>query len=180
MITLKHPKSGNSNVVMADCTELTGARIIDSPVGPLRLVSDLEGIREVVFLDCDDTAESSPTDPRIEVLLDSIEWELSHYFSRKLQTFRTRLAPHGTDFDLRAWQYLRTIPFGQTRSYAEQARALGNANASRAVGGANGRNPLAIVVPCHRVIGANGSLTGFGGGIEKKKWLLEFEGSMLA
>ena len=155
--------------------ELIGSRVIDSPVGPLKLVADVEGIREVAFLDRDESTESSCNDPRIEVLLDAIEWELNQYFARKLQTFRTRLAPQGTDFEKRAWQYLRTIPFGETRTYGEQAKSLGNANASRAVGGANGRNPLAIVVPCHRVIGANGSLTGFGGGIDKKKWLLDFE-----
>ncbi|HQY88345.1 MAG TPA: methylated-DNA--[protein]-cysteine S-methyltransferase, partial [Tepidisphaeraceae bacterium] len=99
--------------------------------------------------------------------------------AKKLKKFKTKLAPRGTDFELRAWKSLSSIPFGETRSYGEQARALGNANASRAVGGANRRNPIAIVVPCHRVIGANGSLTGFGGGIEKKKWLLDFEASQV-
>ena len=85
------------------------------------------------------------------------------------------LAPHGTAFQLAAWQALRTIPYGETVSYGEQARRLGDARKARAVGAANGRNPLPIVVPCHRVVGANGHLTGFGGGIECKAWLLDHE-----
>ena len=87
------------------------------------------------------------------------------------------LAPHGTAFQLAAWQALRTIPYGETVSYGEQARRLGDARKARAVGAANGRNPLPIVVPCHRVVGANGHLTGFGGGIECKAWLLDHERS---
>ena len=82
----------------------------------------------------------------------------------------------GTEFQRRAWRMLMEIPYGQTRSYGEQAKRIGNPNASRAVGLANGRNPIPIVVPCHRVIGADGSLTGFGGGIERKRWLLAHEG----
>ncbi len=87
--------------------------------------------------------------------------------------------PLGTPFQLRVWAELRRIPFGQLTSYGELARRLGNPGAARAVGAANGRNPISIVVPCHRVVGANGSLTGFGGGIERKRWLLEHEQRIL-
>ena len=90
------------------------------------------------------------------------------------------LDPRGTPFQLAAWTTLQTIPFGQTISYGEQARTMGDARKARAVGGANGRNPLSIIVPCHRVVGANGTLTGFGGGLSAKAWLLEHEQRVLA
>jgi methylated-DNA-[protein]-cysteine S-methyltransferase len=102
--------------------------------------------------------------------------QLEEYFKGERREFDLPLAFEGTLFQTRAWRNLLTIPYGETRSYGEQARLIGNPNASRAVGLANGRNPIPIVVPCHRVIGANGSLTGFGGGIERKRWLLAHEG----
>jgi methylated-DNA-[protein]-cysteine S-methyltransferase len=101
--------------------------------------------------------------------------QLTEYFSRRRTEFQLPLAPHGTDFQLRVWKALEQIPYGETRSYSEIARIIGAPDAVRAVGAANGRNPLPIVVPCHRVIGANGSLTGFGGGLPLKKLLLELE-----
>ena len=101
--------------------------------------------------------------------------ELGEYFAGDRQTFDVPLAPRGTEFQLAAWLALRTIPYGETVSYGEQARRLGDARKARAVGAANGRNPLPIIVPCHRVVGANGHLTGFGGGIECKAWLLDHE-----
>jgi len=112
--------------------------------------------------------------------LELVRNELEQYFAGKLQSFSVPLNPHGSDFEKRVWGYLRTIPFGQTRSYGEQARAIGSPKASRAVGRGNGRNLLGIVIPCHRVIGADGSLTGFGGGIARKRWLLDHEKKVLA
>jgi methylated-DNA-[protein]-cysteine S-methyltransferase len=101
--------------------------------------------------------------------------QLDAYFARDLREFDLPLILKGTPFQVRAWQALRQIPYGITRSYAEQARAIGSPDAVRAVGAANGRNPIPIVVPCHRVIGSNGKLTGFGGGLPLKQWLLDLE-----
>jgi methylated-DNA-[protein]-cysteine S-methyltransferase len=101
--------------------------------------------------------------------------QLDSYFAARLRTFDLPLAAAGTPFQQRVWSALREIPFGETRNYGQLARAIGKPSAMRAVGAANGRNPIAIVVPCHRVIGANGSLTGFGGGIERKRFLLSLE-----
>jgi methylated-DNA-[protein]-cysteine S-methyltransferase len=103
--------------------------------------------------------------------------QLEAYFAGELQVFDLPLAPQGTDFQQRVWMALGQIPYGTTISYSELARRIGNPQAVRAVGAANGRNPISIIVPCHRVIGADGSLTGFGGGIERKRWLLAHEAS---
>jgi len=105
--------------------------------------------------------------------------QLAEYFARARMTFDLPLAAQGTEFEHRVWDALRTIPFGATTSYGEIARRLGEARNARAVGTANGKNPIPIIVPCHRVIGAKGDLTGFGGGIERKRWLLEHEGALL-
>jgi len=101
--------------------------------------------------------------------------QLDAYFAGELSTFDLEMNLLGTPFQQRVWSQLCDIPYGETISYGELARRVGNANASRAVGLANGRNPIALIVPCHRVIGANGSLTGYGGGLERKTWLLEHE-----
>ena len=106
--------------------------------------------------------------------------ELDEYFAGQRTEFTLPLAPSGTDFQQSAWKVLCGIPFGETISYGEQARRLGNPNAVRAVGGANGRNPIGIIVPCHRVIGADGSLTGFGGGMDVKRTLLDHERKVTA
>jgi methylated-DNA-[protein]-cysteine S-methyltransferase len=106
--------------------------------------------------------------------------QLQEYFSGKRQQFDVDLLPIGTDFQRQVWAELSRIPYAQTISYGELARRIGNAKAMRAVGLANGRNPIPIVVPCHRVIGANGSMTGFGGGIDRKRWLLEHEARAIA
>lgn len=105
--------------------------------------------------------------------------QLEEYFAGERQEFDLELAPEGTPFERSVWEELKKIPFGETRSYGEIARAIGHPGAARAVGRANGANPIPIVVPCHRVIGANGSLTGFGGGLEAKERLLELEGRAL-
>ena len=106
--------------------------------------------------------------------------QLTEYFVRTRTTFDLPLDPTGTPFELRVWEELRAIPFGATRSYAEIARRLGDVRLTRAVGAANGKNPIPIIVPCHRVIGAKGDLTGFGGGLDRKRWLLEHEGALLS
>jgi methylated-DNA-[protein]-cysteine S-methyltransferase len=113
--------------------------------------------------------------PKLPVFL-QLRQELHEYFDGKRKRFEVKLAPEGTEFQKAAWKALTKIPFGQTRSYGEQAAAIGNPKAVRAIGAANGRNPIAIVVPCHRVIGANGTLTGYAGGLDKKEFLLKLEG----
>lgn len=104
--------------------------------------------------------------------------QLEEYFAGERLAFAVPLAPNGTPFQLRVWSALREIPYADTTSYGELARRLGDPRATRAVGAANGRNPISIIVPCHRVIGASGSLTGFGGGLDRKRWLLEHEASI--
>jgi methylated-DNA-[protein]-cysteine S-methyltransferase len=106
--------------------------------------------------------------------------QLGAYFGGKLRTFSLPLAPGGTEFQQLVWRELCNIPFGATASYAEVARRIGRPTASRAVGAANGSNPISIVVPCHRVVGADGTLTGYGGGLDRKEWLLRHETKVLA
>jgi methylated-DNA-[protein]-cysteine S-methyltransferase len=101
--------------------------------------------------------------------------QLSEYFEGKRKTFELELAPEGTDFQKAVWDELTRVPYGSTLSYGELARRIGRADAVRAVGAANGANPIPIVIPCHRVVGSNGSLTGYGGGLDRKKWLLALE-----
>jgi len=105
--------------------------------------------------------------------------QLDEYFARTRTSFDLPLDAEGTAFERRVWDLLRAIPYGTTTSYGELARRLGEPKEARAVGAANGKNPIPIIVPCHRVIGANGDLTGFGGGLERKRWLLEHEGALL-
>lgn len=109
------------------------------------------------------------------VLLDQLELQLQEYFQGERIQFTVPLSPSGTKFQLRAWKFLRDIPYGETRTYLEQARAIGNSNATRAVARANGDNRIAIIIPCHRVIGSDGKLTGYGGGLWRKKYLLDLE-----
>src|SRR2546427_12385838 len=105
--------------------------------------------------------------------------QLDEYFARTRTTFDLPLDPPGTTFQQQVWDLLRTIPYGTTTSYGELARRLGDPRATRAVGAANGKNPIPIIVPCHRVVGARGELTGFGGGLDRKRWLLEHEGALM-
>lgn len=145
----------------------------DSPVGPLTLHSDGAAITGVEF---DDPKYPLAPSPRGEdSVLKQARRELDLYFAGKLKAFSVPLAPSGTPFQQRVWAALRTIPYGVTRSYGEQAAAIGSPKAFRAVGLANGKNPISIIVPCHRVIGANGDLTGFGGGMARKHYLLQHE-----
>ena len=146
-------------------------RVVSSPVGAVELVASVAGLVRVSFVDGGISHENLMSN----VHLDAAERQLGEYFAGKRRTFDLVLAPRGTPFQMAAWEVLRTIPFGSTMTYGEQAAAIGNPRAVRAVGGANGRNPLAILVPCHRVIGANGQLTGYASGVERKRWLLDFE-----
>jgi methylated-DNA-[protein]-cysteine S-methyltransferase len=113
-------------------------------------------------------------------LLARARQQLTEYFGRTRTTFDLSLAPVGSTFQRRVWDALRAIPYGTTVSYSELARRLGDTRATRAVGAANAKNPIPIIVPCHRVVGARGELTGFGGGLDRKRWLLEHEGALMA
>ncbi len=152
----------------------------ESPVGPLMLVGDSKGLRRVSF---SSSKRSAPPgvdwklakEPFAEVIR-----QLQAYFRGELKEFELPLAMEGTEFQLRVWNTLRTIPYGETITYAQLAERIGNPKAVRAVGLANGSNPIPIIVPCHRVIGSDGSLTGFGGGLATKKLLLELENKQLS
>jgi methylated-DNA-[protein]-cysteine S-methyltransferase len=139
-----------------------------SPVGDIQLHADADGRLTGLYLRHDGTG--APDGP-----FDAAREQLDAYFAGELEAFDLPLAPHGTPFQLRVWEQLAKIPFAETISYKELALRLGDPKVVRAVGLANGRNPISIVVPCHRVIGANGTLTGYGGGLERKRFLLELE-----
>ena len=155
---------------------------VDSPIGRLMLTSDgaaLTGLYMNLYRNKpsklpglgDDWIQNATIDP-----LPAAARQLKEYFAGKRREFDLPLRMEGTEFQQRVWRELTKIPFGETRSYGQLAKRLNNPNGSRAVGLANGRNPIAIIVPCHRVIGADGSLTGFGGGLDRKEWLLTHEG----
>lgn len=160
---------------------------LDSPVGRLRATADDEALHTLTFADADTraahaqraTAESDGAVEGTNAILERLLVQLGEYFAGTRREFDLPLAPSGTAFQLAVWQVLRTIPYGRTISYGEQARTLGDVGKARAVGAANGRNPISIVVPCHRVVAGTGNLTGFGGGIENKAWLLAHERSVL-
>ena len=149
----------------------TYARTIDSPVGPLLLTSDGSSLTRLLF---DVPPQADWVDEPCD-LLDEAERQLREYFAGERTAFDLPLEPAGTTFQLATWMQLRDIPYAETISYGQLALRVGNPNASRAVGLANGRNPISIVVPCHRVIGSDGSLTGYGGGLDRKKLLLDLE-----
>lgn len=150
---------------------------MDSPIGTLTLTAEGEALTGVHMHEQRHAPTLSPGIERDEAALAPFVAQLQAYFAGELTDFELPIELHGTEFQRRVWASLREIPYGQTISYGELARWVGKPKASRAVGLANGRNPIAIVVPCHRVIGADGSLTGYGGGLERKVWLLEHEGS---
>jgi methylated-DNA-[protein]-cysteine S-methyltransferase len=153
---------------------------MDSPIGRLLLVSDDIALRQIIFQN-----EKHPQKPASDwqeassrPITEAVR-QLESYFAGRLTEFSLPLAPKGTPFQLRVWRELQNIPYGDTISYGELAKRVGNPKASRAVGAANGSNPLPIVIPCHRVIGNNGNLVGYGGGIDIKKALLSLEHSQL-
>ncbi len=145
----------------------------DSPVGLLRLVSNGAALLHCEFENPRYPFEASPAGE--DAIIRATRKQLDAYFAGKLRAFDLPLAPQGTPFQQRCWVALQKIPYGVTRSYGQQAATIGSPKAVRAVGLANGRNPIAIIIPCHRVIGANGSLTGYGGGMERKRQLLDLE-----
>jgi methylated-DNA-[protein]-cysteine S-methyltransferase len=151
---------------------------MESPVGTLRLAASRAGLSHVLFAREAERADSA-SGAGSALLCEAVR-QLEEYFAGARQEFDLPLDPKGTPFQLETWRALRTIPFGATISYGELARRLGKPSAVRAVGAANGRNPISIIVPCHRVIGSDGSLAGYGGGLEVKRRLLELEGVRLA
>lgn len=156
---------------------MTYYRWLDSPVGELLLTSDgrsltglyLKGQKHfpAIALDWQESPNVAP--------FAQVARQLFEYFNSQRQQFDLPLSPKGTEFQKQVWQCLRDIPFGETISYGVLAKTVGQPNASRAVGAANGRNPISIVVPCHRVIAASGKLTGYAGGVDRKQWLLQHE-----
>jgi AraC family transcriptional regulator, regulatory protein of adaptative response / methylated-DNA-[protein]-cysteine methyltransferase len=173
----------------SDKTEVLIADWISTPLGPMLAAAAEDGI---VMLDFTDekgfesaglrlrrryraNGRSVILTPGRHAHLATLRSQLDEYFAGQRRDFSVPLSPHGTEFEMRVWRYLQTIPFGQTRSYGQQARAIGSAAAARAVGRANGCNDIGILIPCHRVIGAGGDLTGYGGGLARKRWLLNHE-----
>lgn len=144
--------------------------IIDSPLGFTKISGDNDGIQSVSILDSkEDLSEVIP-----ESLLDCVI-QLRAYFKNEIKTFDLKLNPQGTAFQKKVWEQLKSLPFGKTISYRELSKQLGDVKAIRAVANANGKNPLWIIIPCHRVIGSDGSLTGYAGGLHRKQWLLNHE-----
>jgi methylated-DNA-[protein]-cysteine S-methyltransferase len=149
----------------------------DSPVGLLLLVGDSSGLRRIQFPKERHAVAIDPSWKKSRTPFREARAQLEAYFARRLVAFDLPLLPEGTPFQLKVWEALRAIPYGTKISYGELACRVGNVKACRAVGAANGRNPLPIIVPCHRVIGNDGDLTGFGGGLSTKRFLLDLEGA---
>ena len=150
--------------------------VIESPYGPLTLVADDDGaLCGLYMVDQRHRPPEESFGTRDDTPFAVAADQLQAYFAGELKEFTLQLRLHGTPFQQQVWDQLRRIPYGETRSYGDLADALGNPGASRAVGLANGKNPVGIIVPCHRVVGANGSLTGYGGGLDRKQRLLDFE-----
>jgi len=146
----------------------------ESPIGLLEITGIGEQINSILFIDSNQEQESQQNP-----LLNKCIRQLDEYFTHKRQKFDLPLSPQGTSFQKMVWEKLLEIPYGMTRSYLEIAKRIGNPKSIRAVGGANGKNPIVIVIPCHRVIGVNGKLIGYGGGLWRKEWLLKHEQSVL-
>ena len=155
-------------------------RTITSPIGVLLLAGDDEGLKIIGFPKGKGQVTPKASWVSSTDHFPDVAQQLSEYFSGARKVFDLKLSPSGTEFQRAVLEALLTIPYGETRSYQEIARQIGRPDAVRAVGAANGRNPLPIVIPCHRVIGADGSLTGFGGGLPTKQFLLRLEGVQLA
>jgi methylated-DNA-[protein]-cysteine S-methyltransferase len=153
---------------------------MESPTGRLLLAADDVGLRYVMFADGRDRAEPKPAWREDASALRHAVLQLRAFFAGELRDFDLKLAPEGPEFHRRVWRELCNIPYGETISYGELARRIGSPNASRAVGRANGANPIAIIIPCHRVIGSNGKLTGYGGGLPRKELLLGLERKQFA
>ncbi|MCB1000715.1 MAG: methylated-DNA--[protein]-cysteine S-methyltransferase [Acidimicrobiales bacterium] len=176
-------------------TDLVATTTLDTPVGVLSIGATATGVRFVLWpgegrsLDlgtgaalgaAGDARGTGDADDDVSRILELACTQLREYFAGDRREFDVPLDPVGTAFQQSAWRVLRTIPYAATMSYGEQARALGDPNKARAVGAANGRNPISIIVPCHRVVGSTGALTGFAGGLDQKAWLLDHERRVLA
>jgi methylated-DNA-[protein]-cysteine S-methyltransferase len=148
---------------------------VGSPIGELLLIGDGHALHGLYMQEGGRPKRVDPTWQQADESFGQARTELAEYFAGERREFDVPLAPTGTDFNKRVWAELRKIPYGETITYGEQARRLGIPSAARAVGSANGLNPLAVVVPCHRVVGAGGKLTGYAGGLERKRLLLELE-----
>ena len=150
-------------------------QVIESPIGKLLLAGTNEALYEVHFHGGRDSVEPRTEWERNDTPFREVVHQLEAYFAGKLESFDLPLRPEGTEFQCTVWRALQEIPYGETWSYGQLARHIGKPRATRAVGGANNRNPIPVIIPCHRVIGADGSLIGFGGGLPIKKKLLELE-----
>ena len=148
--------------------------MVPSPIGPLTLVQE-DGALVRLAMSPPTALDPDALGERSDEGFESVVRQLAEYFAGERTSFDLQLRPHGSEFELAVWAQLRQIPYGETRSYGYVAKAVGEPGGAQAVGAANGRNPLAIVVPCHRVIGADGSLIGFGGGLPRKRFLLDLE-----
>ena len=142
---------------------------INSPLGTTKIVGDENGISQISFLEEEVISKTIPNELKVAIT------QINEYFSGTRTDFDFRINPNGTDFQKKVWQELLNIPYGKTISYLDLAKKLGDPKVIRAAASANGKNPLWIVIPCHRVIGTDGSLTGYAGGLWRKKWLLEHE-----
>ena len=152
---------------------------IPSPIGELLLVGDGESLHMLHMLEAPRPRAIDPDWERDDGAFDDVASQLAEYFAGSRTTFDLPLAPHGNEFQLKVWAALQTIPYGETASYGKIARQIGHPDGARAVGAANGQNPISVIVPCHRVIGADGKLVGYGGGLERKRTLLDLESGVM-
>ena len=143
---------------------------IKTPLGTLEIMGDADGVQKAIFID-----GTVLLSQHIPEELQGCVSQFQEYFERKRTTFELKLNPNGTSFQQKVWEDLLKVPFGKTESYLTMSRRFGDEKAIRAIASANGKNPIAIIIPCHRIIGSDGSLTGYAGGLWRKKWLLEFE-----
>ena len=153
----------------------TYASVLETPIGELLLRGDGEALMALDFVDARTLAATEADWRTDDAMFAQARAQLRAYFAGELKEFELELAPRGTDFQLRVWDAVRAIPYGETSTYGVLAHQLGRPTAFRAVGAANGRNPISIIIPCHRVLGSDGGLTGYGGGVQRKEWLLAHE-----
>jgi len=149
--------------------------LLKTPIGILQLFADDQALYRIIFPSCTRNIPVADAPPKNHRLLIATIRQLNEYFKGERQSFDLPLSPQGTEFQMAVWECIRNIPHGQTRTYGELAAQLGNRNKARAVAGAANKNPLPLVIPCHRVIGVSGKLTGFSGGLEIKRYLLNLE-----
>lgn len=152
----------------------TAITFLETPIGILKIVGDEEAIKLIAFTD----HGLRSNDGKVPNVVRTAKFQLKEYFEGRRKSFDVKLSPEGTDFQRLVWNQLFDIPYGKTSTYAKQALTLGDKKKIRAVGAANGKNPIAILIPCHRIIGSDGSLTGYARGIERKRWLLKHECSI--